>query len=306
MRKSVEISVTTVIPSIIKILMLDGSRVVVAVDVPWLPPKCSQCSTFGHSEKNCIKKLAKATQVGKPVIKQSKPLIPIDVVTKNGTNSVKGGSTNRFSILTKEMIADGNVIGEAKTETINTEELLEGDFSINIVDKISVTIAETVNTVDMNSVDTVDAIGKNIIDVVDIVAKNITDIVNNADKNSVGIVDAVEKIIVDTVDVTNTNTVDNVNTVDKITTAANASYNKVVDKGDETLKVVNEIKDVDTMAILYIQDKLGSVVHPIDSDDNISNTKEKVLENLLRKGKFPRAARARLVAVIDAVKSQKK
>ncbi|XVF58876.1 hypothetical protein PTKIN_Ptkin07bG0101300 [Pterospermum kingtungense] len=37
----VEIGATTVIPSIIKILMPDGSRVVVAVDVPWLPPKCS-------------------------------------------------------------------------------------------------------------------------------------------------------------------------------------------------------------------------------------------------------------------------
>ncbi|XVF58875.1 hypothetical protein PTKIN_Ptkin07bG0101200 [Pterospermum kingtungense] len=202
-------------------------------------------------------------QVWKPVDKQSKPLAPINVA------AVKGGSTNRFAILAKEIIAAGDVIGEVKAGTVNTGGILEGDFSVNIFDNILVSIADTVHT----SVDTVDAIGTNIN------AKNTVDTVN-VDKNSVGIADAdmigdTNKIVdnVDTVDAIGTNinakntmdtvnvdkisvgitdadmigdtnkTVDNVDTVDTTTIAIN-----VVHKGDEALKVVNAIKDVDTMA----------------------------------------------------------
>ncbi|KAK8655823.1 hypothetical protein V6N13_108389 [Hibiscus sabdariffa] len=49
----VELPADAIIPKFVKVQIRDGSFVSIAVDVPWLLPRCSYCCTFGHAGKSC-------------------------------------------------------------------------------------------------------------------------------------------------------------------------------------------------------------------------------------------------------------
>ncbi|XVF40910.1 hypothetical protein PTKIN_Ptkin01aG0154800 [Pterospermum kingtungense] len=59
-RVCVEIVAGKSIPRTLKVQMRDGGYHSVDVEIPWIPPSCGQCSIFGHSEKNCPKKVHQA------------------------------------------------------------------------------------------------------------------------------------------------------------------------------------------------------------------------------------------------------
>lgn len=51
----IEIDVKYEIPSIVKVMLKDGSISHVKVEVPWNPHKCKKCKVFGHNEKSCLR-----------------------------------------------------------------------------------------------------------------------------------------------------------------------------------------------------------------------------------------------------------
>ncbi|XP_039007850.1 uncharacterized protein LOC120135690 [Hibiscus syriacus] len=50
----VEISVNDDIPKHIDVILQDGSTSSIFVEIPWMPPRCRKCKTFGHNDKNCL------------------------------------------------------------------------------------------------------------------------------------------------------------------------------------------------------------------------------------------------------------
>ncbi|KAK8634981.1 hypothetical protein V6N13_022859 [Hibiscus sabdariffa] len=49
----VDMSADFKLPRYICVQLRDGTMATVVVEVPWYPPRCSQCLVFGHSDKGC-------------------------------------------------------------------------------------------------------------------------------------------------------------------------------------------------------------------------------------------------------------
>ncbi|KAK8695594.1 hypothetical protein V6N13_000747 [Hibiscus sabdariffa] len=49
----VEVSIDSSIPQFVDVILRNGLSMSIGVDVPWMPPKCSKCFVFGHSDKTC-------------------------------------------------------------------------------------------------------------------------------------------------------------------------------------------------------------------------------------------------------------
>ncbi|XP_039036061.1 uncharacterized protein At4g02000-like [Hibiscus syriacus] len=49
----VEVGVSEVIPKSIDVMLNNGLHSTVTVEIPWLPPSCKSCNTFGHNTKSC-------------------------------------------------------------------------------------------------------------------------------------------------------------------------------------------------------------------------------------------------------------
>ncbi|KAL4341369.1 hypothetical protein GQ457_08G005660 [Hibiscus cannabinus] len=111
--------------SMITILsMMKGGGVSVYVDVPWVPPTCSRCKIFGHSDRSCFvadecekpiqKSVVSAAEVGRangvaPLKLRGNPMLenlsqkavavtPLPSVIKSG-KGVYRGSSNQFQVL---------------------------------------------------------------------------------------------------------------------------------------------------------------------------------------------------------------
>ncbi|XP_059436754.1 uncharacterized protein LOC132169808 [Corylus avellana] len=54
-RVLVEVDMNSVLPKEIEIVGVDGGRVVVGIEYPWLPVKCKKCKLFGHLSHTCTK-----------------------------------------------------------------------------------------------------------------------------------------------------------------------------------------------------------------------------------------------------------
>ena len=51
----VEVDMNSNFPKEIEVVGVDGSRVVVGIEYPWLPVKCKKCKSFGHLSHACSK-----------------------------------------------------------------------------------------------------------------------------------------------------------------------------------------------------------------------------------------------------------
>ncbi|XP_039044744.1 uncharacterized protein LOC120184314 [Hibiscus syriacus] len=49
----IEIDVAHEVPSVVSVVLQDGSTVDVTVEIPRMPHKCSSCSVFGHTSQKC-------------------------------------------------------------------------------------------------------------------------------------------------------------------------------------------------------------------------------------------------------------
>jgi hypothetical protein len=54
-RVLVEVSIDSDFPKEIEIVGVDGNRVVVGIEYPWIPVKCMKCKSFGHLAHTCTK-----------------------------------------------------------------------------------------------------------------------------------------------------------------------------------------------------------------------------------------------------------
>jgi hypothetical protein len=54
-RVLVEVDMNSNFPKELEVVGVDGSRVVVGIEYPWLPVKCKKCKTFGHPSHACTK-----------------------------------------------------------------------------------------------------------------------------------------------------------------------------------------------------------------------------------------------------------
>jgi hypothetical protein len=54
-RVLVEVSIDSDFPKKIEIVGVDGNRVVVGIEYPWIPIKCMKCKSFGHLAHTCTK-----------------------------------------------------------------------------------------------------------------------------------------------------------------------------------------------------------------------------------------------------------
>jgi hypothetical protein len=54
-RVLVEVSIDSDFPKEIEIVGVDGNRVVVGIEYPWIPIKCMKCKSFGHLAHTCTK-----------------------------------------------------------------------------------------------------------------------------------------------------------------------------------------------------------------------------------------------------------
>jgi hypothetical protein len=54
-RVLVEIDIDSVFPKEVEVIGVDGGRVVVGIEYPWLPVKCKKCRSFGHLSHSCTK-----------------------------------------------------------------------------------------------------------------------------------------------------------------------------------------------------------------------------------------------------------
>jgi hypothetical protein len=54
-RMLVEINIESDFPKKVEVVGVDGNRVIVGVEYPWIPVKCKKCKTFGHLAHTCTK-----------------------------------------------------------------------------------------------------------------------------------------------------------------------------------------------------------------------------------------------------------
>ncbi|XVE89384.1 hypothetical protein DITRI_Ditri19aG0197400 [Diplodiscus trichospermus] len=107
----VQVEANAVIPSSIEVKMNNGSMVTVKVITPWLPQRCSSCNIFGHSNKNCNKKVVQAEKVWipkKPIIEIGKP---VGIFVANNEKQGLEESTNETRLVEKkDLVTDGDSI----------------------------------------------------------------------------------------------------------------------------------------------------------------------------------------------------
>ncbi|KAK8573995.1 hypothetical protein V6N13_096992 [Hibiscus sabdariffa] len=155
----VEVSTASSIPSSVDVILQNGLSVSIGVDVPWLPPKCSKCSVFGHSDKACfvdstgsgvakdtgndviVGRNQKKSRVDPGPSKSSLEGLPAVAITPFPVKSGKGtvrGSNNQFAILSDKTnlcasIVDVNhVIGDCGDPPL--------DVSISVGDALGVSV----------------------------------------------------------------------------------------------------------------------------------------------------------------------
>ncbi|KAK8612248.1 hypothetical protein V6N13_092367 [Hibiscus sabdariffa] len=101
---SVEVKPGDSIPKVVNVLMHDGSLHAVRVLVPWMPPCCSKCNTYGHSDKICSEGLPK------PSVKvwKRKHVVPVEGV---GLIHEIGESSHSVEVLVQNRVeADVEVV----------------------------------------------------------------------------------------------------------------------------------------------------------------------------------------------------
>ncbi|XVF17452.1 hypothetical protein REPUB_Repub10bG0123200 [Reevesia pubescens] len=78
----VKIDVGAPILRTIDVILADGSKTSVAVDIPWLPTSCSSCKTFAHYDKSYLKKPSTFTKawVPKAVLRMEKQVPDVNHV----------------------------------------------------------------------------------------------------------------------------------------------------------------------------------------------------------------------------------
>ncbi|KAK8672311.1 hypothetical protein V6N13_110684 [Hibiscus sabdariffa] len=168
----VEISVDFDLPCSVDVKLQNGNIVSVYVDVPWVPPKCSRCKIFGHSDRSCFvadecekpmqKLVVPAAEVGRvdgvaPLKLRGNPMLenlsqkvvavtPLPSVIKSG-KGVYRGSSNQFQVLADvanllhtgtdvvNSTVDTIVVGKVTgSDEVSVDESLDGDVIDGVVD----------------------------------------------------------------------------------------------------------------------------------------------------------------------------
>ncbi|KAK8648418.1 hypothetical protein V6N13_129171 [Hibiscus sabdariffa] len=159
----VEISVDTKLPRSIKVLLRNGSSAWVGVDIPWLPPKCSNCAIFGHSAKACSRKVqsteggfgepGKSRKVKSKVVDEAQSstdvdLLPLKAVAVTpfppGVEIAKGGirgSTNQFVVLAEaaalvlkdvDRVGASSIVSEVVVDVPVVSPVVQQEVSANV------------------------------------------------------------------------------------------------------------------------------------------------------------------------------
>ncbi|KAK8690328.1 hypothetical protein V6N13_089021 [Hibiscus sabdariffa] len=120
----VEIKTGDPIPEVVNVLMQDGSIIEVRVMVPWLPPCCSKCKVYGHSDKTCTKGLSK------PLVKVWKAKI-VSPVEAGGSVSEIGESSNKIN----DEISVGDKVEDAAEVVMHQLDHLVGPVVGSVIDE---------------------------------------------------------------------------------------------------------------------------------------------------------------------------
>ncbi|XP_039011240.1 uncharacterized protein LOC120140324 [Hibiscus syriacus] len=107
----IEIGAKKDIPETVEVILANGKTSTIFVEVPWFPYRCRKCSTFGHSDKECMNK----TNPAPPQIKiwrKKTPLIDNAIHKTENLESLKVALPDSSS--SKEIVnsADNNSITE--------------------------------------------------------------------------------------------------------------------------------------------------------------------------------------------------
>ncbi|XVE61820.1 hypothetical protein DITRI_Ditri06bG0069900 [Diplodiscus trichospermus] len=115
----VEVDVVVEIPRFIDVQIKDGSYVSIAVEVPWHPQKCSQCSRFGHTNKVCPKKVSE-TKKWVPKKRVDTKKIKKDNVEFQPDNKIKKFDMKAASSHNEEILVSSKCKGQKMEQSFSS------------------------------------------------------------------------------------------------------------------------------------------------------------------------------------------
>jgi hypothetical protein len=127
-RVLVEVDIDSMFPKEVKVIGVDGGRVVVGIEYPWLPIKCKKCRSFGHLSHSCTK-MEKQVWIPKKIEQKEFAVNNGDMVrrviaVKSATLSVV--DTDQWKVVrsAKRTLVANNIVKDSQKYLTNSFHLL--------------------------------------------------------------------------------------------------------------------------------------------------------------------------------------
>ncbi|KAG2275831.1 hypothetical protein Bca4012_044042 [Brassica carinata] len=133
-RVLVEVDLTKPLPNMISFKGREGTEVVVSISYPWLPPRCSLCSKWGHNSKDCHSKGKESERSVKDSSVLEKVVAGNDYVVMEGFSTKDASEKSASEIVNKLMEELETMPGKASlsggSNTASAVGLVESSHSV--------------------------------------------------------------------------------------------------------------------------------------------------------------------------------
>jgi hypothetical protein len=127
-RVLVEVDIDSMFSKEVEVIGVDGGRVVVGIEYPWLPVKCKKCRSFGHLSHSCTK-VEKQVWIPKKIEQKEFAMNNRDMVrkvaaVKSATSSVVDVDQWKVVRFAKRTLMANNIVKDSQKHWTNSFHLL--------------------------------------------------------------------------------------------------------------------------------------------------------------------------------------